>query len=143
MEDGLDDLRLQRGGRTSEIIEIDIEPAIDRLMDLMIAIAQLTRSDAFLKRPGLACGPILIRSAYVHRLIAPAAAETREDVSGEYLGKVTQMRYVIDIRQRRGDKSLLHDATIPPEGHLPQYPRCFEYSMESYIIQHGGMNDEK
>ena len=44
-EDVLDDLSLERRAGASEMIKWDIEPFVDLLMDLMIAVAELAWGD--------------------------------------------------------------------------------------------------
>ena len=112
----LHNLRLERCACAPEVIEIDIEPLVDRLMDLMVAVTELSWSNTLLQRPGLACCTVFIRSADIQRLIATGAAEAREDVSGQHLCQIPEMRDVVHIWQCRCNQSFLHMATIPMAG---------------------------
>ena len=109
----LHDLCLKRRACPSKVIEIDIEPVIDRLMDLMVVIAELTGSHTFLQSSCLACSSVLISSADIERLIATGAAEACKDIRRENLRKIPEMRDVVHIWQCRGNQSFLHIANIP------------------------------
>ena len=96
------------GGGAAELVEGDSEPRIDIAVQDMEAIAELAGRDALLERLGFRGGAVLVGAADVESIVAAQAAEASEDIGGENLDEVSEMRHVIDIGEGRGDKPSFH-----------------------------------
>ncbi len=111
-EDRLYYLCLLFGGGTSELVEGDIEPFIDLVMHDEVAVAKLLGAYPLLQRAGLGGCTILVGPADIEGLVAPQPAETGENVRRENLNQVSEVGYIVDIGQSRGDQSLLHSLPL-------------------------------
>ena len=97
IEDVLDDLSLKRSAGTSEVVEGNVEPLVDLTVDGMVAVAELSGSDSFLKGPGLAGCAVFVCSADVKCLISPASAEACKDICAEDLSEISKVRNIVYI----------------------------------------------
>ncbi len=97
-KDVLGNLGMVMGRRPAELVEGDVEPAIDVVVDGKVAGAELGRGNSLFPGPGFGGGPVLVGATDVERLVTPLPAEAGKDIRGKNLHEVSQVRDVVYVR---------------------------------------------
>mmetsp|Transcript_35423 Transcript_35423/g.67798 ORF Transcript_35423/g.67798 Transcript_35423/m.67798 type:complete len:299 (+) Transcript_35423:1976-2872(+) len=125
VEYALRDGGLLGGGGAAELVELDVEPLIDALVDLVVLVANLPRRQALLQSLGLRSSAVLVRAANVNHVVPAAATVASVHVRAQHASNdVAEMGHVVHIRQRAGHQ----DISLPRLGHHARRARAEEGS---------------
>ena len=105
-------LGLYRRGSAPEFVKGDVEPAVNAVVDRVVAVAQFAGSYPLFGGACFGGGAVFVGSADVQGLITPQTAKAGERVGGQHLDQVPQVGDVVNIGQRRGDQSAFHAAIV-------------------------------
>ena len=70
---------------TSEVVERDIEPAVNIAMDRMIVVAEFARRFPFFEGFGFGCRTVFVGAADIQTRVSAEPAKTRKDIGGQNL----------------------------------------------------------
>lgn len=95
-------LGLLIGRGPSKVVKANAEPAVDRVVNLKVLVADLLRSHILGNSLGLRGSSVLVGAAHVQRDIPAETRVAGKDVSGQdATDDVAQVGNVVDIRQGR------------------------------------------
>lgn len=101
----LSDLGLPLGGCATELIKVAVKPVVYLLVNDMVVVTDLLGSLLFFKSLHLGGCAVLVSTADVQSIVAHKSAVASENIGTQHTpDDVTQMGYVIHIRQGTSDK---------------------------------------
>ena len=110
-------LGLHRAAGTTEMIEFNFEPPVNIPMNRMVPIAQLPGTHALFEGPGFGGGAVFVGSADIEGFIPVLTAESGENIRGEHLNEIAEMRNIVHVGKRGGYKAPFHRLRIVRSGH--------------------------
>jgi len=105
MENSLAYFCLLRRGRSSKLVKFYVKPLVNLVMDSMVLVADLLGRALLLHGFRLRGRPVLVRPAYVERVVPAQPAVAREHVGAQHTSDdVPEVRDVVHVGQGAGDE---------------------------------------
>jgi len=98
MENSLAYFCLLRRGRSSKLVKFYVKPLVNLVMDSMVLVADLLGRALLLHGFRLRGRPVLVRPAYVERVVPAQPAVAREHVGAQHTSDdVPEVRDVVHV----------------------------------------------